>query len=394
MLRVGAIGFGNRTNMVMRVLERMDEDVRFVAAWDMEPDFSRKVLARGDCREKPEDVKYYASPDEMLDKEALDGVIVGTRCSRHTEMACKVAARKLPLYLEKPVGTSVEQLRRLKAAFDKSQSPVVVSFPLRLTLHVEKVRQIIDAGEIGTVEHVQAINNVAYGHGYFKSWYRNYDETGGQWLQKATHDLDFVNFIMQQQPVLVAAMQSQRVFGLREPAGLTCDKCDKTETCPESPFSEFMRGDAQKNDLTPDKLGKCPFGVDATIEDNGSCLIEYAGGAHAVYSQNFFARRDAGYRGATVIGYKGTVQFDFYSDTVKLVKHHQVRTETIKIGGSDGHGGGDVELVRDFRNIMTGKGPSRAPLSAGIMSAFMCLKARASGQTKTFQPINLAERET
>ena len=391
MLRIGALGVGGRASHMLGQLEKIDPTVKFVAGWDARPEFSRNVLAKAGLREKPEDVRYYDDADEMLDKEKLDGVIIGTRCSLHTRMACKVARRALPLFLEKPVATTMDDLRALKAAFDASKSPVVVSFPLRLTLHVQKAREIIDSGQIGTVEHIQAVNNVIYGWGYFRGWYRDIDETGGQWLQKATHDFDYINYLLRQPPALIAALHSQRVFGRLKPAGLKCDACDEAGTCPESPLAEQLRGETMYYANTA-KEHPCAFGVDTKIEDNGSALIEYANGVHAVYTQNFFVRRkDAGYRGATLIGYKGTIQFDFYTNTLRLVMHHKGITETMQIAAEGGHGGGDQELAMSFLDIMTGRAESRSPISAGILSAYMCLKARESGETKSFVKTDMTE---
>ena len=389
MLRVGALGFGSRASHIIGQLQKMDPAAKLVAVWDSHPESAREKIASALPGQKPEDVRFYDDPDALLDKEKLDGVIVGTRCSKHTTMACKVAARKLPLFLEKPVATNMDDLRRLKAAFEASQSPVVVSFPLRLTLHVQKAREIIDSGQIGTVEQIQAVNNVTYGWGYFRSWYRNHDETGGQWLQKATHDFDYINYLIQQPPSLIGALHSQRVFGQRKPAGLTCDVCDEADTCQESPLGDHLRGETAYWAAKPNDHA-CSFGVDTKIEDNGSALIEYASGAHAVYTQNFFARRDAGSRGATIIGYKGTIQFDFYTDTLRLVMHHKSLTANMKISGT-GHGGGDQELVMNFRDLMRGQGTQRSPISAGILSVYMCLKARQAGQTKSFVKADMSD---
>jgi hypothetical protein len=104
-------------------------------------------------------------------------------------------------------------------------------------------------------------------------------------------------------------------------------------------------------------------------------------------------RREAGHRGATVIGYEGSISFDWYTENITVVMHHRSRTETINCTSKDGHGGGDTELVRDLLAVMRGKGKSRAPISAGIMSALMCLKARKSCETRKFQKIDVKELE-
>src|SRR6185437_9818573 len=136
----------------------------------------------------------YADADQMLDSAELDGVMIGTRCNLHTPYAVKVLERGLPLFLEKPVCINWEQWRALRDAYKKSKSPTVVSFPLRVSSMCETAREIVDSGAIGTIEHVQAVNNVPfYGSGYYHGWMRDESQTGGLWLQKTTHDFDYIN---------------------------------------------------------------------------------------------------------------------------------------------------------------------------------------------------------
>ena len=39
-------------------------------------------------------------------------------------------------------------------------------------------------------------------------------------------------------------------------------------------------------------------------------IVRYESGMHAVYSQNFFARKKAARRGARLYGYLGTLEYD------------------------------------------------------------------------------------
>ena len=55
----------------------------------------------------------------------------------------------------------------------------------------------------------------------------------------------------------------------------------------------------------------CSFANDTGNHDSASVLIRYDNGVHAVYTQNFITRKDAGKRGAIIIGYKGTLEFDW-----------------------------------------------------------------------------------
>ncbi|MCB0142557.1 MAG: Gfo/Idh/MocA family oxidoreductase, partial [Caldilineaceae bacterium] len=105
-----------------------------------------------------QDAAFYESADELLANESgrLDGIMIGTRCRLHTEMACKVAPTGLPLFLEKPVAITFDQVQQLAQSWQHADAPVVVSFPLRLSPIVQTVKEIVDSGQIGTVENVVA----------------------------------------------------------------------------------------------------------------------------------------------------------------------------------------------------------------------------------------------
>ena len=379
MLRLGVIGYGGRIRGIINGLRAFGEEFSIAAIADPRGPQLKEEL------EELKDTAVYGDADAMLDGEELDGALIGTRCSLHTPMAVKVAARGLPLFLEKPVATSLEQVRALDEAFRNYPSEVVVSFPLRLTSLALTAKEIIDSGRLGTIEHVQAWNNVPYGWCYYGAWYRDYNETGGLFLQKATHDLDYISFLLDSQPKSVCAMNSQRVYGGDKPEELTCDDCAEQETCIESPYNLFYRR-AQTPKVQPSGH-QCMFSESIKNEDSGNAIVEFESGVQACYSQNFFARNKAGARGARLFGYHGTVEFDWYTGEVRVMEHHSPRVDTIRFEGGGSHFGGDTELCHDFLRIVQGTGHSRSPIEAGIISAATCLRARESAATRTFQEV-------
>ena len=384
MLRLGVIGFGGRAQGVIGIIRRFNAGVEVTAITDVRNDEIKKQMS--DRGQDPSQVAFYTDPDEMLDKEKLDGVLIGTRCSLHARMAVKVLDRNLPLYLEKPVATSMDDLIKLRDAAARTSSEVVVSFPLRVTPLVRLAKEIIDSGKIGTVEHVQAWNNVGYGICYYMAWYRDENETQGLFLQKATHDFDYITYLLKLQPRWICAMNSKRIYKGDRPAGLTCDDCDEWDDCMESPFHmHFTKGETGE----VAKNGRpCGFAVDTGNEDSGSAIVEYQTGMHACYSQNFFARKKAHARGGRFFGYAGTLEFEWATDELQVLMHHTPRVETYKIDTSQAsHGGGDAVLADNFIRIMRGEQTSVSPLSAGILSVLMCLKAKESAATRTFQEI-------
>jgi predicted dehydrogenase len=393
-LRMGVIGYGGRIEGVIRnCIQVLDSTAAVTAITDIRNDAIRKHLGAA-----AQGIRFYDDADRMLDSEALDGVLIGTRCDLHTPMAVKVMARNLPLYLEKPVATNRDQILALFEASRSYTAPCVVSFPMRVTPMVLRARQLVREGAIGRLEHMQAVNNVNYGAVYFDQWYRDFGITQGLFLQKATHDIDYLSFIAGERPRQVAAMMSRgRVYGGDKPAGLWCSQCSERGTCPESP--DWKR---QRPGLQPAWRGNedhlCCFGVDigndqtGCNEDSSSCLIEFESGLQAVYTQNFFARRDAGARGATLLGYDGTIQFDWNTNLFRLIRHHEHETIVYQMGSDvGGHGGGDVELAHDFLLAMRDRAPGRSPLAAGIQSALVCLTCRESAEKRRFLDVPYPE---
>lgn len=384
MIRLGVIGYGARAQGVLGLADRLNAGLEVTAITDVRNDEIRRCLE--DRGKDPSKIAFYTDADEMLDKEKLDGVLIGTRCSLHARMALKVLERDLPLYLEKPIATNMEDLLKLREAAAKTKSEVVVSFPLRVTPLVRMAKEILESGKIGTVEHVQAWNDVPYGKCYYLGWYRDENETQGLWLQKATHDFDYINHLLGFKPTMICAMTSKQVYKGDKPAGLKCKDCDDWDRCMESPYNLYYskqeRPQVEPNDYM------CGFAVDTGNEDSGSAIIRYHTGMHVNYSQNFFARKKAGRRGCRLYGYNGTLEFDWYTDEVKVYMHHTPRVETYKMEThAMSHGGGDTVLVDNFIRVIRGEQKSVSPLSAGLLSVLMCLKAKESSATNTFQEI-------
>ena len=374
MNRVGVIGYGNRMKRIVPILLKT-EQVKIAAVADIDVEAAKRAAQENgvtDCR-------FYSSAEEMLEKEALDGVCIGTRCSTHARYARMVADKRIPLFLEKPVGTTYEDLNSLKDVLYWSDK-TVVSFPLRLSEPVTYLKQMIDSGRIGDVAHVQAYNNAPYGRLYYQTWYRDEAETGGLFLQKATHDLDYIQYILgDAKPVAVCAMRSKQVFKGSKPAGLRCEDCDEREACLDSP--ENVRKHFP-NDVPGEY---CCYATDTGNEDSGSVLVRYDNGMHVAYSQNFVVRADAGRRGARFIGYLGTLELDFVSGTVTLYHHMEKKTQahTFDVSGPSHFGGNDA-LVHNFVGVMQGGERSKSTLREGILSAELCLAATLSSQTDRF----------
>ena len=384
MIRLGVIGYGSRIHGVIHHnLRRLDPQVRVVGVVDPDENGVRQRLAECDR----DDVVFYKDLDHMMRQGKIDALAIGTRCNLHTPYAVKAAQYDVPLYLEKPVSVSMRQATALERAFAKSKCQVVVSFPLRVSPLCELARQYIQEGAVGQPVHIAVSNYVPYGTTYWEAGYRNFEITQGLFLQKATHDFDYMMYLMNEPIVRISAMGTYgHVFGGDKKADLFCSQCDEQLTCLESPQNRAAnQTDGARGDH------RCLFGVDCgspqegTLnEDCSSALVEFASGAHGVYTQVFYARRDAATRGATVSGYMGTVGFDWYTNELRRVRHHAPFSAVERASEGASHFGGDDQLGLNFLDVLNGRDASRTPIETGIQSVYACLAAKESAEKGRF----------
>ncbi|MEI6846408.1 MAG: Gfo/Idh/MocA family oxidoreductase, partial [Candidatus Firestonebacteria bacterium] len=152
-LKIGIIGYGGRISHFSKMMRKFGVPMKIQAVAD-----PRLVEIKALNDEHLKGTNFYPDADSLLAAEKFDGIMIGTRCFMHTDMAIKAAKHKVPLFVEKPVGISLEQLRRLDKTFKNYKAPVVVSFPLRLSPLVTRAKEIIKEGLIGTVENFDGFN--------------------------------------------------------------------------------------------------------------------------------------------------------------------------------------------------------------------------------------------
>lgn len=371
MKKICFIGYGLRSETMMKAFTNIDADIQVTGITDPR---AEEVRAKTEGDRRFLTTHYYENACEMLDTEKPDGVFIGTRCSLHTPYACEVLKRDIPLFLEKPVCITGEQYRQLKEAGRGKEKQVVVSFPLRCSQIVQEMRRIVESGVLGRIVMVQSNNNVPYGSVYYHSWYRDPVQTGGLFLQKTTHDIDFISYIMGENPDHVYAQTAKNWFKGDHPAGLHCPDCPEYRSCRESSYTveriqhEEVQGDA------------CAFAVDTGNEDMASAMFTTPNGAIISYNQCFLVKKSAARRGGRFIGTDGSAEFDFYDGQIREDRYLTAQTAYHQFDKGGQHFGGDDLLAVDFMNVLSGK-PALSDLTAGLNSAAACLAAKRSAET-------------
>lgn len=97
----------------------------------------------------------FGSYEELLASDTVDGVYIPLPTSQHLEWAAKAAEAGKHVLVEKPLALKADDIAPLLAIRDRNK--VVVSEAFMVTYHPQwhKVRDLIAAGAIGRLRHVQ-----------------------------------------------------------------------------------------------------------------------------------------------------------------------------------------------------------------------------------------------
>ena len=104
----------------------------------------------------------YDSNDELLDNETLHGVSVVTNDDQHEPVVLQVCERGLHVMCEKPLSISADRAKTMVEAAKAKGLLTAVNFSYRNSPATQKAAELVAAGAIGRVTHVEGA--------YLQSW--------------------------------------------------------------------------------------------------------------------------------------------------------------------------------------------------------------------------------
>lgn len=93
---------------------------------------------------------------ELIHGSDVDAVYVATPPASHLEYARMAAAAGKPVYVEKPMATSLHEANAMRAACAQAGVPLFVAYYRRALPRFERVRELIERDAIGTPRTVRA----------------------------------------------------------------------------------------------------------------------------------------------------------------------------------------------------------------------------------------------
>ena len=374
-LRVIVLGAGQRGQTYTDVMASMPEKFRVVGV-------AEPVLANREYLRQKHNIPQadcVSSWEELLNRPRFaDVAIIATQDKMHYAPAMKALEQGYDLLLEKPVAPTAKECMEIWKQAERFGRKVMVCHVLRYTSFYSRVKQLLQAdiiGDVMSIVHTEGVGNLHQSHSFVRGHWGNEQESAPMLLAKSCHDLDLLQWLMDDRCESVQSFGSLRYFRAENaPAGAPqrcIDGCPHSESCYYNAVKLYLED--QKNlwfrgaatglvaptdedvrcALENTQYGKCVFRCDNDVVDHQVVNLEFAGGGTVSFTMSAFNK---GGRKSNIMGTKGEMFLDFEADEIKIF-HFDTRTFEIintRTGAVSGHGGGDDGIVKALYAYLTG----------------------------------------
>jgi scyllo-inositol 2-dehydrogenase (NADP+) len=160
--------------------------------------------------EAEQEVRSYASLDEVLGEPDVHVVTLATPHDTHRPLAVKALEAGKNVIVEKVMCLTVEEADAMIAARDRNRVLLTCFQNRRWDSDYRTVRQVIDSGLLGTIFHVESSVD---GYGPPGGWRRERAHGGGQLTDWGAHLIDQALRMMPSPPTDVWCRFQYRIFG-------------------------------------------------------------------------------------------------------------------------------------------------------------------------------------
>ncbi|MBY7915588.1 Gfo/Idh/MocA family oxidoreductase [Vibrio fluvialis] len=208
MERVAVVGLGSIADRHRRNLKKL-----FPAA---------KLYAMSASGRMPEEAvsnadHVVASIDELIEKR-VQLVIVASPSSLHTYHSIPLIEASIPVLIEKPVTTNLDEVKELQLVANTHQTPVAVGYCLRYLPSAIEVSRLLASDKLGHVYNAY----IEVGQ-YLPDWRpsKNYRDTvsaradlGGGALLELSHEFDYTQWLLGELTLDHAILRNTEELGL------------------------------------------------------------------------------------------------------------------------------------------------------------------------------------
>jgi predicted dehydrogenase len=165
------------------------------------------------------DVEITTNIDDVTSDDRVDAVVIATPVRYHFEMARQCLEAGKHVFIEKPMARSSEECRELIQLAEQRNLTLMVGHTFIYSTPVRKIKEIIDAGELGQIQNINArrLNLGLYQKDINVAW------------DLAPHDISILLYLLDGMPTSVNCQGRAHVKpGIEDVTNITLDYADGT----------------------------------------------------------------------------------------------------------------------------------------------------------------------
>jgi predicted dehydrogenase len=403
--RYALVGTGGRGSSMWGkgVKDKWGDTVEFVALCD--PNAKRAEVVRQiigvDC-------PVFTDFERMVKEARPDLVAITTVDAYHAEYIVRALDLGIDVITEKPMTIDEKQTQAVIDAEKRNNRKIIVGHNMRFAPAHVKLKELMLSKPVGPIRSVDFhwYLDTSHGTDYFRRWHGIKAKSGSLWVHKATHHFDFVNWLLEAEPVQVQAYGAIERYGKAGPFRATnCRPCTHKTECP---FYWDMTKSASAMRLYAGEVEKadgylrdaCVFRPEITTYDTMTATVKYSTDVIMSYSLNAYMPIEGyalafnGDLGRVEIRSYGNQPWKVDSDMeVYVIKAFGTRTR-IDVPTVEGEHGGADDALRNliFRRPQVAEHLRIPGSRAGAMSALTGIAARRSCEEN--RPITISDLVT
>ncbi len=380
-IKVIIIGAGNRGVRYATHMAENPEKYEIVGMAD--PQAARRKHFQ-DVFGVPAEQCYEGWEEILAQPKMADVAVIATVDNMHYDPALLAIDKGYDLLLEKPVAQTARECADIAAAAKKKGVRVLVCHVLRYSPFYGKVKELVMSGIIGqiaSIDQVEGIGNVHFGHSYVRGNWHCEAESTPMLLAKSCHDLDIIQWLLDKPCKQVTSFGSLVHFkpeNAPEGAPVRCADggCPVADACPYNCIRQYYedksnrrrkiitKGIAKSFDPTDDEVmtalkitdyGLCVYHANNDVLDHQVVSMEFEGGATANLTVNAFNK---GGRYIRIYGTEGELYAHMADTQIRVYTFADNKVQMIPVMKTEesingGHGGGDEGIIKELHEYMS-----------------------------------------
>jgi predicted dehydrogenase len=301
--------------------------------------------------------KVFTDHRALLDSGLVDAVVIATPNDTHAAVLKDALATDLAVFVEKPLATTVEDLKSILLWDEKRSAMTWMGLEYRFMPPVAEAIARAQEGDAGKIHQVSIREHREPFYPKIDNWNRFADRTGGTLVEKCCHYFNLMDIVIGEQPIRVFASGGQSVNHLDE-------KYD---------------------------------GKQANMLDNAYVVLEYANGARGMLDLCMFGEGSFDKEILTIVGDEGKIESFLPSQVVRASRRESIGKLSGWARGASRARGSEQKIVHNydvkymghhygasylehtkFRDAILNSTPAEVSLKDGVMSVVTGLAAHKS----------------